>query len=62
MPTLRTFDDAAQETGLGSRTLRRWVAEGRLKAYAIAGDRRRFVDMDELDRLRRPKPVPRKRH
>ncbi len=61
MPTWRTFEDAAREVGVGSRTLRRWVAEGRLKAYTIAGDRHRYVDMEELERLRKPRAVTRRR-
>lgn len=27
-------------------------------AYTIAGDRRRFVDLDEIKRMREPKPLP----
>ena len=57
MPTLRALEDAADESGLGRRTLSRWVAEGKLTAYGSAGDRKRYVDMDAIKRLRKPKPL-----
>ena len=59
MPTMRPMDDAAKQTGIGRRTLQRWISEGVITAYSITGDRRRYVDMDEIRRLREPKPIPR---
>jgi excisionase family DNA binding protein len=55
--TWRTLDQAARQLGVSRRTLTRWVTAGRVKAYTIAGDKRRYVDMDELRRLREPKPI-----
>ncbi|HEV2033389.1 MAG TPA: helix-turn-helix domain-containing protein [Candidatus Dormibacteraeota bacterium] len=61
MATLRTLDEAARAAGIGRRTLDRLVADGKLKAYKQIGDRRHYIDMDELDRLRKPRPVGRRR-
>jgi excisionase family DNA binding protein len=55
--TWRSLDDAAKATKVSRRTISRWVREGKLRAYTIAGDRRRFVDLDEIKRLREPKPL-----
>jgi excisionase family DNA binding protein len=57
MPTWRSLDDAAAQTGISRRTLTRWVAEGKLRAYKRAGDRRRYVDLDDLRKLQELKPV-----
>jgi excisionase family DNA binding protein len=59
MANLRTLDEASRIAGIGRRTLDRLVADRKLRAYKLVGDRRHYVDMDELDRLRRPKPVAR---
>jgi excisionase family DNA binding protein len=59
MPSLRSLDDAAREVGVSRRLLQRWISEGKLQAYRIAGDRRRYVDIDELNRLREPEKLPR---
>lgn len=61
MPSLRSLDDAAREVGISRRLLQRWISEGKLQAYRIAGDRRRFVDIEQLNRLRKPEKLPRKR-
>jgi excisionase family DNA binding protein len=58
MATWKTLDDAARQLGIGRRTLTRWISEGKLTGYTIAGDRRRYVDMDEVKKLRQPKPLP----
>lgn len=57
MATWRSLDDAAKQTGIGRRTLSRWISQGRIKGYTIAGDRRRFVDLDEIKKLREPKEI-----
>ncbi len=57
MPSLKAIEDAARVTGVSRRTLQRWVSAGRLTGYRITGDRRRFIDLDEIKRLREPKPV-----
>src|SRR5260221_12329338 len=54
VPSWRSLDEAAEQTGIGRRTLNRWISEGRVHVYRIAGDRRHFVDMDEVNKLRRP--------
>jgi hypothetical protein len=35
----------------------RWVAEGKLRAYSRAGDRKRYVDLDEIRKLQQLRPV-----
>jgi hypothetical protein len=54
---LATLDHAARQLGVSRRTLARWLTASGVKAYTIAGDGRRYVDMDEPRRLREPKPV-----
>jgi excisionase family DNA binding protein len=49
--------EAARQLGVSRRTLTRWITAGRVKAYGIAGHKRRYVDMDELRRLRELKPI-----
>ena len=62
VPTWRSLDEAAQQTGIGRRTLSRWVSQGKLTAYARAGDRRRFVDLDDIRKLQELRPLqPEKR-
>jgi excisionase family DNA binding protein len=60
MPRIKPLDEAARLSVVGRRTLQRWLGEGRLTAYRIAGDKRRFVDVDEIEKLRRPEPLPRR--
>jgi excisionase family DNA binding protein len=57
VPTWRSLDEAAQQTGIGRRTLSRWVAQGKLTAYTRAGDRRRFVDLDDIRKLQELRPL-----
>jgi excisionase family DNA binding protein len=57
MPTWRHLDDAAQEVGVSRRTLNRWIADGLLRVYRVPGDRRRMVDLDEIEKLRQPRPI-----
>jgi excisionase family DNA binding protein len=56
MARWRSLDEAAQETGLHRRTLQRWIGQGLLKPYRIYGDRRTFVDLDQIEELRKPRP------
>lgn len=56
MATWRTLDDAASQVGVSRRTLQRWISERRIRAYSIAGDRRAWVDLDEIRALREPRP------
>lgn len=57
VPTWRSLDEAAQQTGISRRTLSRWVAQGKLTAYVRAGDRRRFVDLDDIRKLQELRPL-----
>jgi excisionase family DNA binding protein len=57
VPTWRSLDDAAQQTGISRRTLTRWISEGKLTAYSRAGDRRRYVDLDHIRKLQELRPL-----
>lgn len=48
-----TLNDAAERTGLCVRTIRRYIAAGRLRAYRI-GPRAIRIDTDDIDALLRP--------
>ena len=58
MPRIKPLDEAARIAGVGRRTIQRWLGEGLITAYQIAGDKRRHVDLDEINTLRKPHPVP----
>lgn len=60
MPQFKPLDEAARLSGVGRRTIQRWLGEGRLTAYKIAGDKKRYVDVDEIDKLREPQPLPKR--
>ncbi len=60
MPRWRTLDDAAAQTGISRRTLNRLISRGQLRVYTVVGDRRHFVDLDEIKKLKQPKPIERK--
>lgn len=57
VPTWRTLDDAAKQTGISRRSITRWISAGKLRAYSRAGDRRRYVDLDDLKKLQQLKPI-----
>jgi excisionase family DNA binding protein len=57
MPTLRSLDDAAKQAKVSRRLIQQWLGEGRLKRWQVPGDRKRYVDMDELKRLLKPRPL-----
>ena len=57
LPTWRSLDDAAKQTGISRRSLTRWVAEGKLKAYSRAGDRKRYVDLEDIRKLQQLRPI-----
>jgi hypothetical protein len=57
VPTWRSLDDAAAQSGVSRRTLNRWIADGRLRVYSRAGDRKRYVDIDEIRKLQQLEPV-----
>jgi excisionase family DNA binding protein len=59
---IKSLDDAAAATGLGRRTLQRWLAAGLLRAYKMPADRRRYLDVREIERLRTtPLPIKKRR-
>jgi len=60
MPNVKSLDDAARLSGVHRRTIQRWLWEGKLTGYRIPGDRRRYVDMGELESLRTPQALPRR--
>jgi excisionase family DNA binding protein len=51
-----SLPEAQAILGVSNRTLRRWIAEGRLLAYRL-GPRMIRLDADELDRFARPIPT-----
>lgn len=56
MPTWRTLDDAARQSTVSKRTLQRWIKQGLLRRYRIMGDTRAYVDLDEIEKLKEPRP------
>lgn len=59
VPDLVSSDDAVREFEIGKSTLYRWLREGLLDRYRRRGDRRTFVDRDQLKRLVEPQPQKR---
>ena len=54
-----TVKQVAQALGVSRDTIRRWVAGGRLKAYAVLGKGRTFYfDRADVERLKRQRAVP----
>jgi excisionase family DNA binding protein len=47
--------DAARHYGVSTRTIRRRIAEGKLRAYRVGGQIR--IDRGDLERLARPIPT-----
>lgn len=56
LPTWRSLDDAARETGVSRRTLQHWAKLGHIRIYVIPGERKHFVDLDEIEKYRQPRP------
>jgi excisionase family DNA binding protein len=52
-PRWASVAEAAAHAKMSERTIRRWVHEGRLPAQRM-GPRRIEIDLNELDKLRRP--------
>ena len=50
---LDSMNNAADYAGVCTKTIRRWIADGRLTAYRV-GPRLIRVDLDELDSMFRP--------
>lgn len=53
---LASIAHAAEYSDLSARTIRRYVAEGRLVGYRV-GPRLVKIDLDDLDELARPIPA-----
>jgi excisionase family DNA binding protein len=45
---LVTLDEAAEDAKIGRRTVQRWIAEGKIRSWKREGDRRTYVDRDEV--------------
>lgn len=54
--TLVSLADAADRLGCSPRTIRRWIAEGRLTAYRL-GSRAIRIDLEQIDALLTPIPT-----
>lgn len=50
---LDTLSNAAEQFGVTPKTLRRWIADGRIPGYRL-GPRMLRVDLNELEALLRP--------
>ncbi len=57
MPRWRTLSQAAQELGISKRTLTRYIAARKIKSYRVAFDANKYVDLDELEELRKPREI-----
>lgn len=51
-----TLAEAAEQNAVGQRTIRRWIAEGRIKGYRV-GPRAIRVEAADLAQLARPIPT-----
>lgn len=51
------FKDAAAYIGLGERTLRRYVSEGKCPAARVGGERLIRIKRSDLDKLMQPIPT-----
>jgi excisionase family DNA binding protein len=60
MAKVITVAEAAERLGVHHMTIRRWIREGRLRAFRV-GDVRRYVDAEEVEALREPQELPRRR-
>lgn len=54
---LVTVVEAAQQTGVSRSTLFRWIRLGYLTPRKKVLDRKRYVDLDEIEELRRNPPL-----
>ena len=57
VPTWRTMDEAAKQSKVSRRTITRWVTAGLIRVYRVEGDRRRYVDLDEIRKMRQPRLI-----
>ena len=47
------FEDAARTCGVSVDTLRRWISDGKIRAYRV-GPRRIRVETDDIDAMFKP--------
>jgi excisionase family DNA binding protein len=57
MATWRSLDEAAKRLKVSRRTLQRWAREGHIRIYKRPGDRKRYVDLDEVEAFRQYQPL-----
>ena len=56
--TPKPIDEVAEQLGLSRRTLQRLIGQLELTVYKMPGGGKRiYLDLDEVRRKRRPKPV-----
>ena len=60
-PDIKSLEEASEQTGVPRRTLQRWLQAGDITGYAIKGDTRRYIDVNEVNRLRTPVVVSNRR-
>jgi excisionase family DNA binding protein len=53
-PDVKPLDEVAALTGIPRRTLQDWLHYGDLTSYSVKGDRKRYLDINEVNRLRTP--------
>jgi excisionase family DNA binding protein len=58
---LISLREAVTKTGVARRTFQDWLRDGKITGYTVAGDRQRYLDRAELDRLLQPQPLPKPR-
>lgn len=58
LPPIKPLDEVVSEFAIPRRTLQRWLGTGKLTRYKVEGDRRRYLDVAEVKRLRQPKALP----
>jgi hypothetical protein len=51
------IQEAAKRVGLSRNTLHRYVSLGLLKRYTSPFDRKTYIDLDELERIRKEPPL-----
>jgi excisionase family DNA binding protein len=52
-----TIEQAAEQLGVSRRSIRRYIADGLLPAYRVAGDHLIRIAQDDLDQMMVPIPT-----
>lgn len=52
-----SVNEMAEEFSISRSSAWRWIREGELQTYRFVGDRKTYVNRDDLDRLREPIPI-----